>query len=165
MPLRVPRKFDREAWRGSRLEEVGAFVGGKTRRKACEMRMMGVLLPILLLTGCGGAVDLTQPDPVAPEAPTRTATVTAAAGKFSPAFVTIAQGGTVTWRFGGPHTVTFTGSAPPGGSIPLTGAGNAVSLRFAKAGDYDYVCTRHLAMGMRGVVHVEGRPRQGDTYH
>src|SRR5437899_12935562 len=114
------------------------------------MRMMGVLLPILLLTGCGGAVDLTQPDPVAPEAPTRTATVTAAAGKFSPAFVTIAQGGTVPWRFGGPHTVTFTGSAPPGGSIPLTAAGHAAALSFADAGHSDPAGTQRLAGAIRG---------------
>lgn len=94
----------------------------------------------------------TQPPPSAPS----TATVTTPGNTFSPASVTIAAGGTVTWQFTGStrHNVTFTGgSPPPGGNIPDTDPGAAVSRQFPTAGTYLYQCTRHD--GMRGEVVVQ----------
>lgn len=73
---------------------------------------------------------------------------------FSPATLTIAPGGTVTWEISGAtHNVTFTGPAPAGGNIPDTQPGNTVSRTFETAGTYSYACTRHS--GMTGAVAVE----------
>ncbi|HEX6909792.1 MAG TPA: plastocyanin/azurin family copper-binding protein [Longimicrobium sp.] len=93
----------------------------------------------------------TPPPPTAPS----TATVTTPGETFSPASVTIAAGGTVTWTFtgGSRHNVTFSGTAPAGGSIPDTDAGGSASRTFTAAGTYNYSCTRHS--GMNGTVVVQ----------
>lgn len=81
------------------------------------------------------------------------ATVTTPGSSFSPATVTIAAGGTVTWQFSGArHNVVFRGATPPGGNIPDTEAGNSVSRTFPAAGTFDYDCTRHSGMIGRVVV-------------
>ncbi len=73
---------------------------------------------------------------------------------FSPAAVTIAAGGSVTWQFGnGTHNVTFAASQPPGGNIPDQSAGT-VTRTFPAAGSFAYECTRHN--GMTGSVTVTG---------
>jgi len=82
-------------------------------------------------------------------------TVTTPNLTFSPASVTIAAGGAVTWQFSElTHNVTFTGAAPASGNIPDTSPGNAVSRTFATPGTYNYQCTRHS--GMTGAVVVQG---------
>jgi plastocyanin len=83
-----------------------------------------------------------------------TATVTTPGNTFSPAAVTLATGGTVTWQFTGStrHNVTFNGAAPTGGNIPDTDAGASVARTFGAAGTYSYQCTRHA--GMTGQVIV-----------
>lgn len=74
---------------------------------------------------------------------------------FEPATVTVAPGTTVTWSITETtHNVTFTGAAPPDGSIPDTPPGTSVSRTFTDAGTYDYECTIHP--GMTGSVVVEG---------
>jgi plastocyanin len=89
-----------------------------------------------------------------PTAPA-TATVTTPGTTFSPANVTIAMGGSVTWQFTGStrHNVTFSGTAPTGGNIPDTDAGGSASRTFGAAGTYSYTCTRHA--GMNGTVVVQ----------
>lgn len=96
----------------------------------------------------------TTPNPPPPTAPT-TATVTTPGTTFSPANVTIATGGSVTWQFTGStrHNVTFNGTAPAGGNIPDTDAGGSASRTFTAAGTYAYTCTRHS--GMNGTVVVQ----------
>jgi plastocyanin len=96
----------------------------------------------------------TPPTPTPPTAPT-TATVTTPGETFSPATVTIATGGSVTWQFTGStrHNVTFSGTAPTGGNIPDTDAGGSASRTFGAAGTYSYTCTRHS--GMNGTVVVQ----------
>ena len=82
-----------------------------------------------------------------------TATVTTPGVSFSPATVTIAAGGTVTWVISGTrHNVTFRGTGPPGGNIPDTDEGRSVSRAFPSRGTYDYDCTRHSGMSGRVVV-------------
>jgi trimeric autotransporter adhesin len=95
----------------------------------------------------------TTPPP--PPGPPSTATVTTPGESFSPATVTIAAGGTVTWQFTGStrHNVTFSGTAPPGGNIPDTNAGGTAQRQFTTAGTYSYSCTRHD--GMNGTVVVQ----------
>jgi plastocyanin len=98
----------------------------------------------------GGTTTPTPP----PTAPT-TATVTTPGTTFSPANVTIATGGSVTWQFTGStrHNVTFSGTVPTGGNIPDTDAGGSASRTFGAAGTYSYTCTRHN--GMNGTVVVQ----------
>jgi plastocyanin len=82
-------------------------------------------------------------------------TVTTPNLTFTPATVTIAAGGTVTWQFSGnTHNVTFTGGTPPGGNIPDQPAGSSQSRTFPTTGSYGYLCTRHN--GMTGTVVVTG---------
>ena len=73
---------------------------------------------------------------------------------FNPDLLTVAVGTTVNWtsKDGEFHTVTsdkpelLNGSIEPFGSYAYT---------FNKTGDYEYFCSIHGQMGMRGVVHVQ----------
>jgi plastocyanin len=86
-------------------------------------------------------VIVTAPAP--PVAPTN-ATVQGVEDAFSPASVTITPGGTVTWSMvDEEHDVTFTGAAPPGGSIGRIDDDEPVSRTFPTAGTYAYTCNRH----------------------
>jgi plastocyanin len=85
--------------------------------------------------------------------------------KWQPANVTIAPGGTVTFKIVGPtpHPVG-SGSAPPNydgkfdtsgcGIDQLSGDGASCTVRFEKAGTYPYFCTLHYAAGMVGTITV-----------
>jgi plastocyanin len=87
--------------------------------------------------------------------------------KWEPATVTIAPGGTVTFKIVGPtpHPVG-SGSAPPnddgrfdtsGCQIDqLSGDGASCTVTFAKAGTYPFFCTLHFAAGMVGTITVGG---------
>jgi plastocyanin len=86
--------------------------------------------------------------------------------KWQPANVTVAPGGTVTFKIVGatPHPVG-SGSAPPddgrfdtsGCQIDqLSGDGASCTVRFKKAGTYPYFCTLHFAAGMVGTITVGG---------
>ena len=71
---------------------------------------------------------------------------------FTPNKVVIAQGGQVTWTFGGTeHTVVFSGAGSPGG-ITNGGYSSSHSRTFTQAGNFSYVCTIHA--GMNGQVIV-----------
>jgi plastocyanin len=84
---------------------------------------------------------------------------------WEPANVTIAAGGTVTFKIVGatPHPVG-SGSAPPNddgkfgtsgcGIDQLSGDGATCTVRFQKAGTYPYFCTLHFAAGMVGTITV-----------
>jgi plastocyanin len=85
--------------------------------------------------------------------------------KWEPADVTVAPGGTVTFKIVGPtpHPVG-SGSAPPNddgkfdtsgcGIDQLSGDGATCMVRFEKAGTYPYFCTLHYAAGMVGTISV-----------
>lgn len=84
---------------------------------------------------------------------------------WQPADVTVAPGGTVTFKIVGPtpHPVG-SGSAPPNddgkfdtagcGIDQLSGDGASCTVTFAKAGTYPYFCTLHYAAGMVGTITV-----------
>ena len=86
---------------------------------------------------------------------------------WEPAAVTIAPGGTVTFKIVGatPHPVG-SGSAPPDddgrfdtsgcGIDQLSGDGATCTVRFEKAGTYPYFCTLHYVAGMVGTITVGG---------
>jgi plastocyanin len=96
--------------------------------------------------------------------------------RFEPAELTIKQGDGVKYVFvsGGPHNVVFEEAAIPQGAsaqlaanmenpaAPLTSQmfmnpNESVTVSFANlpAGEYNYNCTPHLAMGMKGKITVQ----------
>ena len=96
--------------------------------------------------------------------------------KFEPANLTVKQGDAVKFIMvsGGPHNVAFqnvtdaTAKAQLDANMPGQKMGElngpmvmqpneAYTISFAKvpAGKYDYVCTPHLAMNMKGVITVQ----------
>lgn len=96
--------------------------------------------------------------------------------RFEPASITIKQGDAVKWVFvsGGPHNVAFDANGIPSGaqaqlsanmpnqqgplSSPMMMNVNeeyTVSFAGLPAGTYNYVCTPHLAMNMKGIVTVQ----------
>ena len=103
--------------------------------------------------------------------------------KFIPADLTIKKGDAVKWVMvsGGPHNVSFTGVTDPATkaqldanmSAPTTGSTGAkmgelmspmlmnpnesYTLSFANvpAGKYDYICTPHAALNMKGSITVQ----------
>ena len=96
--------------------------------------------------------------------------------KFDPANVTIKQGDAVKWIMvsGGPHNVAFQNVANPAAksqldanmpgqklgelSAPMIMQPNetyVVSFAKVPAGKYDYICTPHAAMNMKGSITVE----------
>lgn len=85
---------------------------------------------------------------------------------FSPADITVSQGDTVVWTWGGgSHTVTSgTGPSDPNVGVEFSSGaatslvGSTFSHTFNSAGDFDYFCSPHFAFGMTGVVHVSGPP-------
>jgi plastocyanin len=78
-----------------------------------------------------------------PPAPVN-ATVQGVEDAFTPSSVTITPGGTVTWTMvDEEHDVTFTGAAPPGGSIGRIDDDESASRTFPTAGTYAYTCNRH----------------------
>lgn len=137
---------------------------------------LGVLLSILclVLVGCGGggssdgggtstaAVAVVDCSTV-----TSAATVTATGTpSFSPQNVTISVNQVVRWISASnlAHTVTSgivtggtTTTATPDGKFdqPLSTSGSSVCLKFTEAGTYNYYCSNHFMLGMKGVVTVQ----------
>jgi plastocyanin len=97
--------------------------------------------------------------------------------RFEPADITIKAGDGIKFVFvsGGPHNVAFDPAVVPAdvkaqldanfgadkmaelSSKMLLNAGESVTVSFGgiKAGVYDYNCTPHLAMGMKGKITVQ----------
>jgi plastocyanin len=77
---------------------------------------------------------------------------------FSPRSITVKRGGKVTWTWRGvnEHNVTFT-KVPKGArknGAGLRARGSSFTRSFTKRGTYRYICTVHVAFGMRGSVIV-----------
>lgn len=122
--------------------------GGVTRTASATVLVTAAAAP--------GGPPTTTP-PAAPS----TATVDAGDHAFSPSTVTIAAGGTVTWRMvDDEHDITWTGAAPTGGNIPKTDEGVSVSRTFSTPGTYTYRCARHESKGKTGTVVVTGQQTQ-----
>jgi plastocyanin len=72
---------------------------------------------------------------------------------FVPTEVTIAAGGTVTWRASdNSHEIRFEGAAPPGGDIPFLKEGQSATRTFPSTGTYRFRCDRHDDVGVVFVV-------------
>ncbi|MCU0633713.1 MAG: Ig-like domain-containing protein [Gemmatimonadaceae bacterium] len=104
-------------------------------------------------TATSGSVTRTGTSTITVTAPVAGAVVAgAAANTFTPADLTIAVNGTVTWTFGArPHNVVFGTTAGAPANVPIT-SNATVSRTFPTAGTFTYDCTLHS--GMRGTVTV-----------
>ncbi|MFQ5524360.1 MAG: plastocyanin/azurin family copper-binding protein [Acidimicrobiia bacterium] len=73
--------------------------------------------------------------------------------KFSPASLSISVGDTVQFDWeGGFHDVTFADGVKSGS--PTADTGVLFSRTFNEAGTFNYVCTVHEALGMKGTITV-----------
>lgn len=75
---------------------------------------------------------------------------------FSPAAIRVSPGTTVVWTWtgeGGVHDVVSTDDSFA--SERVRAEGHTFSHTFEEAGTYEYFCTPHRAMGMKGAVVVE----------
>ena len=72
---------------------------------------------------------------------------------FSPASVTIAAGGSITWNWQGGqfHDVTSSSFASDPEGVKKAGS---YKVTFSTPGSFSYICSVHEATGMRGVVIV-----------
>jgi plastocyanin len=100
-------------------------------------------------------VTVTANSPVTVNAPVSAAATAAVqatdANVFTPPTITVAEGGTVTWSFGGiGHNVVFQSAGSPT-NVAVTSSATAARV-FATAGSYPYACTLHA--GMTGTVNV-----------
>ena len=104
----------------------------------------------LLTTVCTVVAVLVTASSVGAAQPTQ---VGAVDFKFDAKKVTIKKGGKVTWtNIQGRHNVT---SSKGGFDEDITGAGETFTHKFKKAGTFNYVCSFHVAQGMKGKVVVK----------
>ena len=126
----------------------------RTTRRRVLLALSGLATTAFL--ACGGANSATAPTPPQPPGPpTKTATINATpAIAFSPAQISLVQGGTVTFAFGAVgHNVYFDND--PAGSpsnIPGVNSNTSVDRTFATAGTYVFNC--HIHPDMHGTVTV-----------
>ena len=105
------------------------------------------------LAGCGGMTTSTTSPNVPP--PTAAATVNATPQiAFSPAQLTLTQGGTVTFAFGSVGHNVYFDNDPAGApaDIPGVNSNTNVDRVFGTAGVYTFNC--HIHPGMHGTVTV-----------
>ena len=116
------------------------------------LRPAAVTLTALATAACfSDAPPVVAPPPVLPT--TATVEASSTANTFSPATVTIAKGGSVTWNIGTRrHNVTF--FANPAAPLNIESATSVTQSRtFTAAGTYPYNCSLHA--GMTGTVIVQ----------
>lgn len=108
----------------------------------------------LWLHGCGSD---SSPTSSTPPPGSSTVTVEIRDNLFDPRSISVAPGTTVQWILRGnasDHTVTDNQAAFDSGLI-FRNAGDTFQRRFTEEGrTFNYICTTHEAMGMRGSVRV-----------
>ncbi len=122
------------------------FMGGVVTVAAADSQRQDpkeveALIPEQSAQAAAAAAAIPDPGPAAGQVATGWGDKLVAVNRFEPAVEEVKAGETVTWKTGSPfepHTVTF----------PT----DTFSLRFTKAGTYEYVCALHP--GMAGTVKV-----------
>ncbi|HTZ86569.1 MAG TPA: plastocyanin/azurin family copper-binding protein [Solirubrobacteraceae bacterium] len=107
------------------------------------------LLPASALGGSSGAA-LSSGSGGAHAAASHTVTISGLS--FRPSTLTIKRGDSVTWSWhvkNNEHNVTFHSTHS------RTGSSGSLTVRFANAGTFSYICTVHVSKGMRGKVIVK----------
>jgi len=132
-------------------------------RPAVAARRLGLLS--LVVAVLGAALLLAAGGPAAAQAAKKTAEIDGTAQiKWELANVTIAPGGTVTFKISGgaPHPVK-SGTPPAGDSAfdasacalaNMSSNGASCKVTFKKAGTFPYFCQVHFTQGMTGVITV-----------
>jgi plastocyanin len=119
-----------------------------------------VALALLVLVGVNCKNDSsnsygapTSPSPPAPgNIPANTVLMSGMA--FNPVTITVSAGTTVTWKNDDSYAHTATSDAGVWDSGNIAGGASA-SYKFTSAGTFQYHCTYHSAMGMKGTVIVQ----------
>lgn len=125
---------------------AGFTMGGETAAKGAAVTAGGTATVSWAVQGGGGGGAQ--------------ATVQLEGTAFSPATVTIAAGGSVTFEYvsGGPHTVTPENPAGSWSERNMTSTSDNFTVTFATPGTYRYRCVPHsssFSAGMVGVVVVQ----------
>jgi plastocyanin len=134
-----------------------------------QFRAVLSVIAAFAVSSCGGSSGGTgptqnNPPPGPGPGPSANASVTVSNNNYSPGQVSVARGGTVTWRwdsctgndpYGGgqtcvSHSVTFDDGGP---SAPAKEDGS-FARTFASAGTFTYYCTSHGRAAMSGSVIV-----------
>lgn len=124
-------------------------------RKLCSW-IACIVVGIAFVANCGGdggGPTNTPPPPPPPPTAVTVTTGSAPPPRFIPVGVTVAVGGTVTWRNGSPvpHNVTSTTAAFQ--ASPDLNPNETFQVTFPQAGIFGYTCTLHP--GMNGTVTVK----------
>jgi plastocyanin len=119
-----------------------------------------VAMALLVLVGESCKNDSSNPygSPVSPISPTPVNvppnTVLMSGMAFIPATITVSVGTTITWSNNDAFAHTSTSNTGVWDSGNIAGGGSA-TFKFTTPGTYQYQCTYHAAMGMRGTVIVQ----------
>lgn len=126
------------------------------------MKLPRLILLSLATIACGGGGGSTVTGPNPPNNPTPSSANVSMRSEgdiygeythsFSPANVSVARGGQVTWTnsTNEQHNVTFAGAGAPASIANHTSGSN--SRTFASSGTFDYSCTNHPGMAGRVTV-------------
>jgi plastocyanin len=115
--------------------------GGSMRRLSVLMLLSAALI------GCNK--EITEPRP-----PLTVTVIASTTNQFLPPQTSVRLGGTVTWQFQAPHSVTFVAVTGVPADIQQTPAGASEVRTFPVAGTYRYDCTvtGHTEFGIITVV-------------
>ncbi|MBI2861498.1 MAG: cupredoxin domain-containing protein [Chloroflexi bacterium] len=108
--------------------------------------LLALVVSVFVLAACGGAGSTTGS--------TQPGVVDMKNNKYIPDTVTIKAGETVTWKNSEAiiHDVRFQDATRSPAEMKQ---GDQWNRTFAQAGTYDYICTYHEAIGMKGKVIVQ----------
>lgn len=95
-----------------------------------------------------------------------TYTIKASNYEFDPANITVSVGDTIVWEWvGGKHTTTSS-KIPEGAAswdAEIKSSNKTYTYVVTIPGEYDYVCTPHVEMGMIGTITVLAGQKKSDT--
>ncbi|MCL2768992.1 MAG: plastocyanin/azurin family copper-binding protein [Solirubrobacterales bacterium] len=121
------------------------------RARATSARALGTLAAAIAIPAAATlAIAIPAPASGKTAHTAGTHTVTLKSLRFHPGTLTIKRGESVTWKWGEhlPHNVSGSGFKSK------TQSSGSFTARFTKRGTFNYVCTIHVKLGMRGKIVV-----------